>query len=445
MRERGFATTVFTILLPVLCCAIVAADQCAAAGSVSESWVRRYGLSVFDNAKAIAVDTAGNSYVTGYSTGASGDYDYVTIKYDPAGNRKWMKRYNGPGKGWDAACAIAVDKSGNVYVTGESKNTAGDFDFATIKYNSSGAVKWVKRYDSPTHLGDRPCGLALGSSGSVYVAGTSGMDTNSEEIAIIKYDSDGNLKWVKRTKGEARAMALDKAENVHVAGKIRKANISYEDFLVVKYDRDGIQKWSKVYSASGWSDVPNAIAVDRFGNVFVTGHADNAPNTSGDCMTVKYDLNGKKKWSKRYDGSFHGDDNCYAIATDTSGNAYITGYSYGFGSYQDFLTLKYNPDGSVAWERHESGPLTSWDIGYAIALDRSRNVYATGVSDRGYYTVKYDSAGSLQWSIPYLGLGTGVDEAHGIAVDTSGNVFVTGYSTGSDGTMDFATIKYQQQ
>ena len=76
----------------------------------------------------------GNVYVTGGSVGSGTATDYATIKYDPSGNEIWVKRYDGPKKWYDEAYAIAVDGSGNVYVTGESYGVGTDGDYATIKY-----------------------------------------------------------------------------------------------------------------------------------------------------------------------------------------------------------------------------------------------------------------------------------------------------------------------
>ena len=89
-----------------------------------------------DFAHAIAVDAAGNVYVTGWSLGLGNHSDYATIKYDPDGNELWVARYNGPGNSTDVATAIALDAAGNVYVTGESFGGLGTReDYATIKYS----------------------------------------------------------------------------------------------------------------------------------------------------------------------------------------------------------------------------------------------------------------------------------------------------------------------
>jgi len=109
-------------------------------------WVNRYNGpgNYADEATAIAVDGSGDVFVTGYSDGgpSSGSlYDYATIKYSNAGVPLWINRYNGPGSGEDYAQSIAVDASGTVFVTGYSASTNTfpfNYDYATIAYSSGG-------------------------------------------------------------------------------------------------------------------------------------------------------------------------------------------------------------------------------------------------------------------------------------------------------------------
>ncbi len=84
----------------------------------------------------VAADAAGNVYVTGTSSSTTSLDDYVTVKYNSAGVQQWIARYNGSSNSWDQAITLAVDAAGNVYVTGGSYSTSEDF--ATIKYDPNG-------------------------------------------------------------------------------------------------------------------------------------------------------------------------------------------------------------------------------------------------------------------------------------------------------------------
>ena len=99
----------------------------------TEDWVRRFdNIEGIDEAAAIAIDSTG-VYVTGRSQGSGTSFDYYTIKYDSSGDRVWHANYNNT-DGADEAVAIAVDEAGNVYITGKSSGSGTKFDYATVKY-----------------------------------------------------------------------------------------------------------------------------------------------------------------------------------------------------------------------------------------------------------------------------------------------------------------------
>jgi hypothetical protein len=315
----------------------------------AQLWLARYNGSGSyygfgaDGAAAVAVDSSGNVYVTGTSYGADFLPHYATLKYDANGNTIWVARYNGPGNGSDYAQAIGVDSSGNVYITGGSTGVTASLDYATIKYDSAGNQLWVARYDGPASGDDFAVALAVGTSGSVYVTGFSGGIGTSDDYATIKYDSTGNQLWLARYDGPAHGMdrttaiALDSNENVHVTGYSSGASL---DYATLKYDSNGNQIWVARYDGPAHgSDRAHSIVVDAFGRVNVTGESVGI-GTGFDYATIQYSPQGAVNWVDRYDGPGHGDDFAVAIAVDSSGNAYVTGSSFDPVTNFDWATLK---------------------------------------------------------------------------------------------------------
>src|SRR4029434_9895328 len=94
---------------------------------------------------------------------------YATVKYDSFGQEQWVARYNGPGNSDDSANSIAIDSAGNVYVTGTSFGSGIDYDYATVKYDSFGQEQWVARYNGPGNSDDSANSIAIDSAGNVYV------------------------------------------------------------------------------------------------------------------------------------------------------------------------------------------------------------------------------------------------------------------------------------
>jgi len=140
-----------------------------------------------DAAYSLAVDDSGNVYVTGRSIGAITDCDYATVKYAPYGGQLWAARYNGPGNGYDHAVKIELDADGNIYVGGYSAGLGTGWDYATIKYDNSGNQLWVARYDGPASDQDLAYDMTLDVSGYFYLTGQSSNTPTTSDFATIKY------------------------------------------------------------------------------------------------------------------------------------------------------------------------------------------------------------------------------------------------------------------
>lgn len=423
---------------------------------VTQKWVQRYNGPGNNNdaGNFIAVDNSGNVYVTGHSTGIGTLYDYTTIKYNSSGTQQWVQRYNGPSDSNDIANCIAVDGSGNVYVTGSSMGSGTSTDYAIVKYNSSGTQQWVQRYNGPGNKSDASFSLALDNSGSVYVTGYStGIGTNLD-YATIKYNSSGFQQWVQRYNGtgdsidQGLSIAVDVNDNVYVTGPSIGSGTS-SDYATIKYSSSGLQQWVRIYNGpANGNDAAKSVVIDDSGNVYVTGRSIGI-GTNADYATIKYNFSGAQQWIQRYNGTGNNFDEAVSIAVDTSSNVYVTGNSTGIGTFIDYTTVKYDFSGIQQWVQRYNGPGNHLDVTFSIAVDYSSNAYVTGYSfstgsNSDYATIKYNTLGTMEWIQRYNGPGTGSEVATSIAVDDSSNVYVTGYSSGVGTSLDYATLKYSQ-
>ena len=424
---------------------------------VTQEWVKLYTGQTNTGAGGISmvIDGSGNVYVTGTVIISSTNWDFMTIKYNTSGVQQWVATYNGPGNGSDMGQAIAVDSSGNVYVSGPSTGSGTSFDYCTIKYNSSGAQQWVSRYNGPGNDSDnvRNDCIAVDGNGNVYITGTSVGNGTGFDICTIKYNSSGIQQWVIRYDGPGyyedggRAIALDASGNIYVTGDYDE--LYSDNYCTFKFNPAGVQQWMAIYNGpDNLSDWATDIAVDGSGNVYVTGQSFGYV-TQGDYCTIKYNNSGVQQWVARYDWLNYGEDQANSIAVDAVGNVYVTGHGGNLQSLgRDYCTIIYNSSGVQQWTARHNGPGDDDDEANSIVVDAAGNVYVTGESEGigtklDYCTIKYNSSGVQQWLIRYTGPGNDNDNPNNVAIDGSGNVYVAGVCFGT--TANSATIKYSQQ
>jgi hypothetical protein len=347
-----------------------------------QQWVALY--NDFNNpdaqVSAMTIDGSGNVYVTGASGISNVYYDCTTIKYNSAGQEQWVARFNAQPHGYAAGTAIAVDSSGNVYVAASVSNQPNTVFCATIKYNASGEEQWVAEYHGGANA-DYPAAIAIDKTGNAYVTGASYTCPSSDYLTLkynsigqeqwverypgggasaiavdgsanvyvtgavtIKYNSDGQQQWVTPYgNGGANAIALDGSGNVYVAGSISDPNM-YSDYGTIKYNGFGQQQWSARYNGppGNGPDVATDIALDGAGNVYVTGRSSRTNYTYNDYgyTTIKYNPAGQEQWVVRYDEPQNASNEAAAIAVDNLANVYVTGTGRS-GNDTDYLTIKY--------------------------------------------------------------------------------------------------------
>jgi hypothetical protein len=353
------------------------------------------------------------------------------------------------GSGDDGGFGIAVDSSGNAYITGYTLripylpstnfptvnpiqgSNAGYYDAFVTKLNPAGSAIVYSTYLGGG-LNDDGQGIAVDSSGSAYITGST-------------YST-----------------------NFPTVNPIQGSNAGYYDAFVTKLNPAGSAiVYSTYLGGSDW-DEAHGIAVDSSGSAYITGATEstNFPTVNRiqgtnagyhDVFVTKLNPGGSAIVYSTYLGG-SGWDYGYGIAVDSSGNAYITGAteSTNFptvnpiqgsnaGGYDAFVT-KLNPAGSaIVYSTYLGG--SDWDEAHGIAVDSSGSAYITGASSStnfptvnpiqgsnagGYdaFVTKLNPAGSAIVYSTYLG-GSEDDDGYGIAVDSSGSAYITGitYST----------------
>ena len=396
-------------------------------------YTQQFGTSSEDRPQGIATDSAGNVYVAGYTTGAvagatnAGDYDLFVTKYNAAGVSQWASQLGNANA--DYPYGLAVDGSGNVYVTGttsgafDGNTAAGQQDIFLVKYDSAGAKAWSRQYGTGTT--DWALGIAVSGAGDVYVAAAFDDDIDSStnaggfDAGVIKYNTAGTRQWTRQfgtvADDYSYGITLDGSGNVYVAGTtegdLDGANAGQRDWFVRKYDSAGMADWTRQVGSAAL-DYVRSVTTDADGNVFVVGSggADFDGNTSAggfDLVVVKYNSAGVKQWSKQIGSDNY--DYGQGVATDASGAVYITGYSEaGFdghtnlGAGSDAVLVKYDAAGVKQWSRQFGTSTIDVTSGLSSV---GGNVFVTGSTDGtledrtnlGSYdgfVIKYDGSGN---------------------------------------------------
>jgi hypothetical protein len=346
----------------------------------------------------------------------------------------------------DKSNAIAVDGSGNVYITGYSAATwgsplnahAGAEDAFVAKLDSDGILLWntfLGSKDVDFWKEDEGNAIAVDPSGNVYVVGSS-------------------------------TAAWGRPINAH-AGGVDTYGRQLTDAFVAKLNSDGVLQWN-TFLGSTARDEGNGIAVDDDGDVYVVGSSDaswrsplNAHGGGKDAFVAKLDSNGVLQWNTFFGSTYMGPywtsavSEGNAIAVDGNRNVYMAGTRHGQILGMSFVdnehsafVVKLNSNGALQWNTflHQTNtsynPTDQRNFGNAIAVDSSGNVYVAGRRGGTYhdslsaaYVAKLNSYGVLQWNT-YLPKTTpasystsgaeGWEENNGIAVDERGNVYVAG-------------------
>jgi len=463
------------------------------------------------------VEVDGGYYIVGERevSFALGAYDTrLPLVIDPV---LAYSTYLGGDNGGDAGSSIAVDGEGNAYVTGNARST----DFPTVnpfqptswgyesgdafvtKLNAAGSALVYSTYLGGTG-GDFGTGIAVDTMGNAYVTGGTGADDfpttegafqqvydGKHDAFVTKLSPTGLLIYSTYLGGseydvgseydDGFGIAIDTIGSAYVTGRTGspdfpttegafQESIRGYDAFVTKLNPAGSALVYSTFLGGSTEDGGQGIAIDAFGNAYVTGHTDStnfptasAFQTSGggsnyDAFVAKLNPAGSALVYSTYLGGSN-EDSGQGIAVDTVGNAYVTGHTdstnfptasafqtSGGGLNDDAFVAKFNPAGSaLVYSTFLGG--SNEDRGQGIAVDTAGNAYVTGYTessdfpkvypfqptyggDKDAFVAKFNATGSTLVYSSHLG-GSEYDEGCGIAVDTAGNVYLTG-ETDSD-------------
>jgi uncharacterized delta-60 repeat protein len=366
-------------------------------------WTARYNgpANSIDEAYAITIDASGNIYVTGYSVGSNSDKDIVTIKYNSSGAQQWAIRHTSPGEYDDEAYAITVDAAGNSYVCGYQYDDDKDDEIVVIKYNSSGVMQWIRDYNGTSNEDrDEAYAITVDAAGNVYITGSSEGSSTNRDFVTIKYNSTGSQQWAQRYNNstvngndEAYAITIDGSSNIYVTG-YSLANSNGKDYVSIKYNSSGTLQWLSRYnnSSANDDDIARAIVLMNNDDIVVTGSSRSTSSSDKeDYLTIRYNSSdGSQVFAARYnDSSANSKDIAYAIdVTSSNSSIFVTGSSrqtVSSGS-EDIVTIEYSPTGSVRKKSRIVNP--GEDAAYAITIDSNNDdFYVSGYlsgSSSGY-------------------------------------------------------------
>lgn len=417
------------------------------------SWATYYGGSGNDYGQSVATDHLGNVYMAGqtlspsliastgaYQTTFGGVSDAFLVKFDAVGVRQWATYYGGANS--DNGNAVATDGAGNIYLSGFTASPSGIASpgaYQTIiggltdaylaKFDDMGTRLWATYYGGAG--GDGAFSMATDGLGGVYMAGQT---TSTSGIA-----SPGAYQT---TCGGTAA---------------------YTDAFLVKFNGSGVRLWATYYGGAG-TEAAYSVATDGMANVYMAGetvggtgvassgsHQATYGGGSWDAFLVKFNASGARQWATYYGGS--GDEVAYSVATDGTGNVYMTGFTSSasaiassaafqstYGGGNDAFLVKFDNLGTRQWATYYGG--SSSDVGYSVATDTIGNVYmtgstysASGIATPGAFQIVYAKGTDAFWSkfdgtgmreyATYFG-DTSNDVANSITTDGLNNVYIAG-------------------
>lgn len=434
-------STIGAALLPLACAAFA-----VAAGALPSPQVLRIDSGRADRGLAVTSDAAGNAYVAGAIERRSEPSEFSVVKYDSRGARLWEAHHAGSiGGPRGEARAVAVDGAGNVFAGGyllTSVGLASTFNAALVKFNADGFEQWSVRLGVGS-----VAAVVVDAAGNAYVGGT--VSGKGPDWILRKYSTNGALLWEQRYDGtlgyndSLTALALDPAGNVLATGWTDSSDSERgaTDIATVKYDPQGNALWKRLFTSTAASDEkPWGLALDAAGTAYVTGLA--SSDSSGEvpvtAVTLAYDAQGTLRFAREFGGQ--------AVATGAAGELVVAGQAAAQGAAGTTCpapthVTRLDSAGAELWTTCLAGAIAN------VAIGRDGRIFVAGGTDGfnlDYQTLELDAAGRIVARHVFDGTAGQRDAAQNAHLDGFGNLYVTGVSFASAVSIsaDMVTLKF---
>ncbi len=414
---------------------------------VNREWVKNH--SAPDSIEWLASTTDGyGNLITAGNTLVSGQHANILVtKLDENGQITWQRNWNGPKGKSDYGAAVITDGNQNVYVAGASQYSNDSiFDIVLLKFDHQGNFIWVAPYDA-TGGADYPVEMAIDNSGNVYITGASeGLSTGLDCITL-KYNGSGNLQWATRYDYNQH---LDIGADIVVSGSGEEITVTggsedtlgIWDYTTLSYNHLG-QQTAVNRESSDETDIrkPKDLVKDPYKNYYITGIDDNG--SDHDIKLLKLDSTLQSQWVSVYDRYNEGSN---ALGLDDDGNLYVGGWQEPEPGIRKFLLLKFDDRGSLVWEQtlwpDETKPLAEiTDL--QIMHNEVVNVvgYTSDGSNSNIVTAQFTTEGELQWMKNWENTDRSIEYPSSIQ-QIDDDIYVSGRTSNSAGAPQWVTLKY---
>lgn len=327
-----------------------------------------------DKCDSMAIQPDGKIILAGWTDYLGTDNYFAVVRYNTDGSLDTSFDSNGivttsVGSADGQAHSVGIQGDGKIVVAGTADNGSND-DFAVVRYNSDGSLDTSFSGDGKvmTPIGSsnddgRSRTLAIQSDGKIIVTGFSKNSSNSSDVAVVRYDTDGSLDTsfdsdgivttdVENGADYGRSVAIQPDGKIVVAGV--SSDTSYcDDFIVLRYNTDGSPDTTFNSNGivktdlGGEFDGANSLAIQSNGKIVATGEVDNVSGTEMDFALVRYTASGSLDTSFGISGIvitdiFGAMDSCYSVAIQSDGKIIAAGYFFRTGEPNGLALIRYH-------------------------------------------------------------------------------------------------------